>query len=457
MDDSVSPVSGSFSVAAYRRPDFRVDATLAGDPAVLGTTLARRRGGEVSLRRRARRRPVQWSLAREPVQSAPDAVRERYPGVAVRGRLPPEPTTTSALYASRFFEKTEALDADGRLSLALPTTSDEDLAYSYTLEGDVEGASGQHIANRASLVVHPASLYVAMSRPPMFVDTKTGANVGIAAVDLSGQAGRRHCRDRVPSARAVGAGRARACRDGATWERREMPSGSGRSDVAGERRCRFRSARAAATSCARSRATRRAGGRAPSSPSTRWARASRPGASDGKRIELTPERKTWKPGETARILIHSPWPRATALLTVEREGIRSHRRFTVTSTQDTVEVPITEADVPNVYVSVLLVKGTDADGTGRRRHRRRPAIVPRRLHRADRRRFVEAAARGRLRRSRGIPAAPARERVGGGRCAGREAARGEVTLWAVDYGLLSLTDYKTPDVLKRSTCPRRCR
>ena len=48
---------------------------------------------------------------------------------------------------------------------------------------------------------------------------------------------------------------------------------------------------------------------------------------------------------------------ATALLTVEREGIRSHRRFAITSTQDTVEVPITEADVPNVYVSVVLVKG----------------------------------------------------------------------------------------------------
>src|SRR6185503_10075381 len=79
--------------------------------------------------------------------------------------------------------------------------------------------------------------------------------------------------------------------------------------------------------------------------------------SEGHRIDLTPERKTWKPGETARILIQSPWPRATALLTVEREGIRSHRTFTISSTQDTVEVPITEADIPNVYVSVMLVKG----------------------------------------------------------------------------------------------------
>src|SRR5262249_21273036 len=79
--------------------------------------------------------------------------------------------------------------------------------------------------------------------------------------------------------------------------------------------------------------------------------------SEGNRIDLTPERKTWKPGERARILIQSPWPRATGLVTVEREGISSHRSFDVRSTQDTIEVPVTEADVPNVYVSVLLVKG----------------------------------------------------------------------------------------------------
>ena len=51
----------------------------------------------------------------------------------------------------------------------------------------MEDVSGQHIANRAALVVHPASLYVAVSRPPMFVDTKTGTTVDVVAVDLSGK------------------------------------------------------------------------------------------------------------------------------------------------------------------------------------------------------------------------------------------------------------------------------
>ena len=50
-----------------------------------------------------------------------------------------------------------------------------------------------------------------------------------------------------------------------------------------------------------------------------------------------PEQETYKPGETARLMIQSPWEQATALLTVEREGIRSHTQFALTSTQQTVD------------------------------------------------------------------------------------------------------------------------
>src|SRR5207244_3420647 len=83
---------------------------------------------------------------------------------------------------------------------------------------------------------------------------------------------------------------------------------------------------------------------------------------DHNRITLEPEHKTWKPGQTAHILVKSPWERATALMTIEREGIRQYKRFTLTSTQQTIDVPLTAQDIPNVFVSVLLVRGrTSAD------------------------------------------------------------------------------------------------
>src|SRR4029450_9355972 len=72
---------------------------------------------------------------------------------------------------------------------------------------------------------------------------------------------------------------------------------------------------------------------------------------------------TYKPGDTARIMVQSPWERATALLTTEREGVRTSRQFEITSTQQYVTVPIRETDIPNVYVSVFLVKGRTKDDT----------------------------------------------------------------------------------------------
>src|SRR5262249_28703951 len=78
---------------------------------------------------------------------------------------------------------------------------------------------------------------------------------------------------------------------------------------------------------------------------------------DHNRIDLVPEQETYKPADMARLMIKSPWEQATALMTVEREGIRSHSTFPLTSTQQTVTVPIAAGDIPNIFVSVLLVKG----------------------------------------------------------------------------------------------------
>ena len=77
---------------------------------------------------------------------------------------------------------------------------------------------------------------------------------------------------------------------------------------------------------------------------------------DHNRINLVPEKNTYKPGDSARIMIQSPWERATALLTTEREGVRSRRQFELTSTQQYVTVPITEDDIRTFCVG-LLVKG----------------------------------------------------------------------------------------------------
>ncbi len=79
------------------------------------------------------------------------------------------------------------------------------------------------------------------------------------------------------------------------------------------------------------------------------------------RIDLIPERKHYEPGETARFQVRMPYRKATALVTVEREGVLSARVVTLSGKAPVLEVPINASWSPNVYVSALVVRGRNDD------------------------------------------------------------------------------------------------
>ncbi len=81
------------------------------------------------------------------------------------------------------------------------------------------------------------------------------------------------------------------------------------------------------------------------------------GGTSGDRMDLLPEQKEYAPGDTARFQVRMPFRDATALVTVEREGVLRSFVTTLDGTDPVVEVPITDADSPNVFVSVLAVRG----------------------------------------------------------------------------------------------------
>lgn len=75
------------------------------------------------------------------------------------------------------------------------------------------------------------------------------------------------------------------------------------------------------------------------------------------RIDLVPEKKQYEPGDTARLQVRMPYRLGTALVTVERDGILDAKVITLRGKDPVVEVPITGAHAPNVYVSALVVRG----------------------------------------------------------------------------------------------------
>ncbi|MCW5653832.1 MG2 domain-containing protein [Hydrogenophaga sp.] len=81
------------------------------------------------------------------------------------------------------------------------------------------------------------------------------------------------------------------------------------------------------------------------------------GGEDHDRIDLLPEKKSYQPGETASFQVRMPFRFATALLTVEREGILDTQVVQLNGQDPTVRLQVKEGWGPNVYVSVLALRG----------------------------------------------------------------------------------------------------
>ncbi|MBW7885027.1 MAG: hypothetical protein H3C34_20810, partial [Caldilineaceae bacterium] len=78
------------------------------------------------------------------------------------------------------------------------------------------------------------------------------------------------------------------------------------------------------------------------------------------RIELVADKKLYAPGETARILVPNPFSGTiNALVTVERSGVLEANMLELAGSGETLEIPVTADHIPNIYVSVVLVKGVD--------------------------------------------------------------------------------------------------
>ncbi|MBX3000013.1 MAG: Ig-like domain-containing protein [Caldilineaceae bacterium] len=78
------------------------------------------------------------------------------------------------------------------------------------------------------------------------------------------------------------------------------------------------------------------------------------------RLELVADRDLYEPGDTAQVLVPSPFTGAVyALVTLERGGIIERSVRILESNSETLAIPILAEHIPNIYVSVVLVKGID--------------------------------------------------------------------------------------------------
>ncbi|MFA6958175.1 MAG: MG2 domain-containing protein [Thermoanaerobaculia bacterium] len=448
--DQRGEIYGSFLVASYRRPDFRVDATLSSATGIAGDPIAGHVEARYLFGGTMADRDISWSLRRSSSYEVPATIAAKFPleqwSFIGYGGYDEERVSEESLE-----QDDVTLDEKGNLELELDTKATHPVPMVYTLEGSVTDVSRQVIANRASLILHPAPWYIGVKQPPMFADQRTGFDTQIVAVTPEALV-TPGVDVKVTVTQLQWNSVRRAEGNGFytwDWELKRIEAGS--YDVKSEdkpvplhidlKNGGYFELVASATDD-RGRSTKTTTNfYVLGEGYTAWRRY------DHNRIDLVPEKKKYRPGETARVMIQSPWEKATALVTTEREGIRTHRQFELKSTQQTIDVPITETDIPNVFVSVVLVQGRsmppkDDDPSDPGKPAFRLGYIALSVEDSAKRLKVDVKAN----QSEYRPATNAKINVNVKDAAGKPA-QAEVTLWAVDYGVLSLTNFQTPDIL----------
>lgn len=75
------------------------------------------------------------------------------------------------------------------------------------------------------------------------------------------------------------------------------------------------------------------------------------------RMDVLPDKKRYEPGEVAKLQVRMPFRAATALVTVAREGVLDARVVELSGKDPTLEVPVKPEFSPNMFVSVLALRG----------------------------------------------------------------------------------------------------
>ena len=172
----------------------------------------------------------------------------------------------------------------------------------------------------------------------------------------------------------------------------------------------------------------------------------------GMKIKLVPEKPNFKPGENARILVLSPIE-GTALITLEREGVQTHFIRELRADNPVIEFPLTDANAPNVFASVLVIKGARDNKREVKEPILRLGYCELKVDNVKERLAVELVVPGDYHR-------PGEQVTVSGLITnhnGKPVANTEVTLYAEDEGTLAVMGYRTPNPLAYFYAPRQLR
>jgi uncharacterized protein YfaS (alpha-2-macroglobulin family) len=345
----------AFDVAAYRKPEFTVDVTpsstnvAAGDPLTASIEAQYYFGGPVAGAQ------VQWTAWAAPLDLAglPRPV----------DWLSSASTIAQPFMYGSFAEGQGTTDENGRLTIVVPTQDVQVKPARVTIEATLTDSSGLPVTGWGVTNVHPAAVYFGVVPASYTVRAGQVVEVEATAVDWDGKPLPGEpvdlSVDRVSWTQTVDdSGQI-------NWEEQATAVNRGQGVTASDGTVRF-SFRPMTGDTYRIRASGvDSAGRTATGEATVWVSGAGAGVwrqpSAGK-IALVPDHERYDSGQTARVLVPSPFSGpATALVTIERSSVLSHQILEIRPDSGPIEIPIDEAYAPNVFLSVTLIRPGTAD------------------------------------------------------------------------------------------------
>lgn len=166
-------------------------------------------------------------------------------------------------------------------------------------------------------------------------------------------------------------------------------------------------------------------------------------------IDLIADQDTYHPGDTARIMVKNPIS-GEAIVSVE-QGASIRRTFSITleGNAPVIEIPIEQSDSPNVFVSLMVFRGSDAS--------KRKFPMPEFRYGLCNLTVTNPADALRVEispsKSTWIPGETASVDITVNDHLGKPVPGASVTFFAVDDGVLALTGYTRPDPLSEFQQP----
>lgn len=352
-----------FRVAEYRLPEIQVEATAQTDAVVQGDTVQVMVestyffGGAVS------DATVEYNVIRNPYFFAYQG-RGSYSFVDFD--YDDGPGQYYSFYGETVASGTAKTDENGMFLIEVPAElGDFPQSQGFTIEASITDESGQYVSGRTQVTVHQGLVYVGV-RPESYVATAgEETNFEVIAVDWDSEpiANQEVFVEIVERRWSNVQERDANGRTTWTWEVEEIPVANGNvlTDEDGLAVAPFTPEKGGIfKATVRSRDEN---GNEIAASTTMWV-SSREYVSwrqqNSNRIEIIADREEYTVGDTAEILITSPFQgSAEALITVERGDVMLTERITLDSNSYVYELPITDNFAPNVFVSVFLVKGVD--------------------------------------------------------------------------------------------------